>query len=65
VCSILYREGGRKKMIVLPIPPALFPLLQNRPPLYFLSLFLSKQTLCFKLNHKNNPVPLQLCPWTI
>jgi hypothetical protein len=37
--SVLYREGGRKKMVVLPIPPALFPLHQNRPPLYSLTLF--------------------------
>jgi hypothetical protein len=32
---------GRKKKGILPIPPALFPLFQNRNPLYFLSLLLS------------------------
>jgi hypothetical protein len=62
VRPVLYREGGRKKMVVLPIPPCPFSTSPKSTPPLFSHSFLSKQTLCFKLNHKNNPVPLQLCP---
>jgi hypothetical protein len=63
--SVLYREGWEEEdgcFAHTPLP--FFHFSKTDPPLFSHS-FLSKQTLCFKLNHKNNPVPLQLCPWTI
>jgi hypothetical protein len=47
-------EGGRR-WLFCPYPPALFPLLQNRPPLFSLS-FLSNQTLILRIFHQNYPV---------
>jgi hypothetical protein len=57
----IVREGGRR-WLFCPYPLHFSPFAKTDPPPLFSHSFLSKQTLCFKLNHKNNPVPLQLCP---
>jgi hypothetical protein len=53
-------KGGRRRAFCpYPLPFSLSP--TELPPVYSLSLslFLSIQTLTFKLYHKNNPAPLQ------
>jgi hypothetical protein len=42
-------------MVVLPIPPALFPLLQNRPPLYSLTLFFQNRPYALNQTTKTTP----------
>jgi hypothetical protein len=49
-------------MVVLPIPPALFPLLQNRPPPSILSLFSFKTDPMLEIKPQKQPCPFTIMP---